>query len=726
MSQKKMTGPTSQSVRGSPSTSETVGNDASKEVDGAATPSAPVPGNSSRPPESKSTSFLTPGPARPGTLRQISMLTSRSKSSRISSIKHGAHHKRLRRLPFIRYPKRLTEGEEEEGPGEWVNEEDEATEWLNLLYDLAVVAVLSVFSSTHELSSKASIPIFLSYFAVLSWLWVSQVYYDIRFQAEDSWHRWVKSLQLVLFVYIGAASGNWSPGMIRDPSSIPNVSQTLYTSHIAARQSWKTVLIAYIASRVMLAVQYGVSAFIGRRAGRQIATQISRMATLSVSIILTIVAVALPARSSRATSAKIALFYLGLSVEILVGWFQLYRRLATHVNTRQVGARYGAFTLIILGEGIISITRAFSLAISGLSQSSSTTYGQVWLAIGIIYLLWCFLFARFRVEDVVNPQRALLWESLHFALHFALLLLLAALVNVIVVFAFADGIATVTSEFTRTGASLTAGTPLNSTDVAVIRNAVNRLPLVPSYEVEYNYLLGIRNDPNHTEDPTILAYQYWGQVMIQTTSSYGIDVSDEMLGFVQDLYAINTTLSDDADEQTQRHTEASNLLYEVIQTPVNEELSGILWLFPSAGGVLVLSAIRSMVWYRYPAPSHWIIHVPQLALGLVLAMLGLLDIGKQNIDVRAADASGYFHNTNPMYHIVDAEMPIAIVFLVYWVVWIGSAMVLNWRHRRKGDVYAAEEGAKPEGGGSGVIIREEDADAPAPAPVKVEVDPAHL
>jgi hypothetical protein len=77
-----------------------------------------------------------------------------------------------------------------------------------------VVAVLTVFSSTHELSSPSAIWIFLSYFTILAWLWTSQVHYDIRYQAEDVFHRCCKVFQIIVLVYMGAASGSWNPGMM--------------------------------------------------------------------------------------------------------------------------------------------------------------------------------------------------------------------------------------------------------------------------------------------------------------------------------------------------------------------------------------------------------------------------------------------------------------------------------------------------------------------------------
>ena len=95
------------------------------------------------------------------------------------------------------------------------------------------------------------------------------------------------------------------------------------------------------------------------------------------------------------------------------------------------------------------MTRAFNRAISGLSESNTATYGQVILgkyavcgllseglgpsitlmiAIAIIYFLYLFLFGRFHSDDTVKQKRAIAWQTLHLPLHFALLLLLAAMV----------------------------------------------------------------------------------------------------------------------------------------------------------------------------------------------------------------------------------------------------------------------------------------------------------
>ena len=94
--------------------------------------------------------------------------------------------------------------------------------------DLSVASVLSTFSSAHEIGTPSDIPTFVSYFTIIQWIWATQTYYDIRFQAEDVVHRVYKAAQICLFVYIGAASRRWDLSKLRDPDTIDNISDTDY------------------------------------------------------------------------------------------------------------------------------------------------------------------------------------------------------------------------------------------------------------------------------------------------------------------------------------------------------------------------------------------------------------------------------------------------------------------------------------------------------------------
>jgi hypothetical protein len=63
---------------------------------------------------------------------------------------------------------------------------------------------------------------------------------------------------------------------------------------------------------------------------------------------------------------------------------------------------------------------------------------------------------------------------------------------------------------------------------------------------------------------------------------YGVEVSDEALAIFDQMYMINSTWTRDEEVLNPRRDNATNLLITFIEVPVDESMSGILWLFPSA------------------------------------------------------------------------------------------------------------------------------------------------
>ena len=108
------------------------------------------------------------------------------------------------------------------------------------------------------------------------------------------------------------------------------------------------------------------------------------------------------------------------------------------------------------GEGFISVIRAMNDVIAGLNAKIDVTYAQLVcgelmgsvielplispLAIFILGMLWHVLFGRFDKADRISQVRAILWEGVHFPLHFAMLLLLAAIVNTIINLSVYNGV----------------------------------------------------------------------------------------------------------------------------------------------------------------------------------------------------------------------------------------------------------------------------------------------
>lgn len=101
------------------------------------------------------------------------------------------------------------------------------------------------------------------------------------------------------------------------------------------------------------------------------------------------------------------------------------------------------------------------------------------------------------------------------------------------------------------------------------------------------------------------------------------------------------------------------------------------------GGVLILIAIRSILWYRPIGLSHYLAHALQITAGLGLSLLGLLDIGSKHIG--GDDTTGNFGKTNDLYRLVSRRAPLAIILGVYAGVYYGGLLgvSLMGRCRRK-------------------------------------------
>lgn len=170
---------------------------------------------------------------------------------------------------------------------------------------------------------------------IIQWIWATQTYYDIRFQAEDVVHRVYKAAQICLFVYIGAAGGNWDLSKIRDPDSIPNIASDRYEEHCEF-----DLLLVHLEEGVddfstrcgefhnclsgfhclegafgysvsdecveTVSIRLTIGAILARQANRKIGLQISSAIILIISMVLIVVALALPTTSTALRGAKVS------------------------------------------------------------------------------------------------------------------------------------------------------------------------------------------------------------------------------------------------------------------------------------------------------------------------------------------------------------------------------------------------------------------------------------
>lgn len=173
------------------------------------------------------------------------------------------------------------------------------------------------------------------YYVIIQWIWATQTYYDIRFQAEDVVHRVYKAAQICLFVYIGAAAGNWNLAKIRDPDSVPSIDADDYETHREASTLNERNGLAHCSARCgefyhrssrlhrfpgpfsdtvfnECGSSYSnqttlilVGAILAKQAHRKMGLQISSAMKLILSTVISVVALALPATSTPLRAVKV-------------------------------------------------------------------------------------------------------------------------------------------------------------------------------------------------------------------------------------------------------------------------------------------------------------------------------------------------------------------------------------------------------------------------------------
>lgn len=205
------------------------------------------------------------------------------------------------------------------------------------------------------------------------------------------------------------------------------------------------------------------------------------------------------------------------------------------------------------------------------------------------------------------------------------------------------------------------------------------------------------------DDYYIVLDQYLAQIVYSAFDKYGVEIPDSAEHIYTEIYATNTTWISDETSRNETRQRADELLTEFTGDIIVDAFTGILWLLPVSGIVLILSALRSMAWYRFTGVAHNLVHVPQIIFGVALGLLGLLDIGPKQFNIADIDGDDNFvTQVNPLYRVVFDEAPLIIVAVVYLVVWLITALGLWWVGRReRARAQAIAENRRAEAGVAG-------------------------
>ncbi|CAL5867848.1 uncharacterized protein PFLUO_LOCUS2069 [Penicillium psychrofluorescens] len=277
---------------------------------------------------------------------------------------------------------------------------------IELFFDLFFVANLSTFTDTHEINNIKVLGEYVGFLGVIWFTWLQVTLFDIRFARDSIFERICKAIQLGAMVGFASAGTRFTTRMHQD--------------NIWVFQSLSLILAG---SRMVLAIQYAIN--VGFLYGR------FRTAAKGIAV-------------TAAILWTTSLLYLGMyfvfsnahlfHTRIWTVWFILFGAEMwavmgvscispgiefqdTHLNVRM-----GLLTLIIIGEGVISVTRIVNKTVR---PGGWTKWSFVHI-LGVttnVYLLWQAYFdlsARGKMRK--RAQHA--WAQLHFPFHVALILLL--------------------------------------------------------------------------------------------------------------------------------------------------------------------------------------------------------------------------------------------------------------------------------------------------------------
>ena len=271
------------------------------------------------------------------------------------------------------------------------NEKERHATWLELFFDLVFVVIISQLSHflLHEISLLRSLE-FLFLFIPVWWAWIGVTFYSTRFYSDDVGHRLLLLLQMggagAMAVNISGAFNNTFSGFAISYAFIRFILIVEYirvykTRAIRISISPKPLLKRYIVGFSIAAVIWFISAFV----------TISEIRT-GLWIIGLIIDFATPLTAGR-----------------------LHSQFAPHIS--HLPERMGLFTLIVLGESIVSI-------VIGMADQQWNIYSVVVSSLGlcISFSLWWLYFdssGRLPIQILIEKSNIVIysiWLYIHFPL----------------------------------------------------------------------------------------------------------------------------------------------------------------------------------------------------------------------------------------------------------------------------------------------------------------------
>ncbi|KAG8208460.1 hypothetical protein GTR04_4172 [Trichophyton interdigitale] len=272
---------------------------------------------------------------------------------------------------------------------------------MELFYDLFFVATLAIFHATHEINTSDSVKSYIAFITILWFYWLQAALFDIRFYTDSIISRIFKDLHLGIMTGLAVLSVNFS-----------------VTNILEHRGRFASMCYLLMVSRFILVAQYTIVAWYLRGYKQTFTAKVLVIATLFTSATV-FLGLGLSAHSIQSPRAHIAWYVVIACEAVFMIAISSFWKVLSFKGTPII-ERFGCLTLIVLGEGIIGMTKAIKSIALGTSTISGTSVSLIVCHVLIIYFVYMLYFDQIDVKRF-GTIRQQIWALFHYPLHVAIL-----------------------------------------------------------------------------------------------------------------------------------------------------------------------------------------------------------------------------------------------------------------------------------------------------------------
>ncbi|KAM0344253.1 hypothetical protein ACHAPU_007779 [Fusarium lateritium] len=270
---------------------------------------------------------------------------------------------------------------------------------LELFYDLFFAANYTVFCETQGVNSHERFKAYVGYFSILWITWLVTSLYDVRFVTDSLFERAARGVHLGVMVGFAVVAPKFTP----DDQDM---------------RTMRTMSLILMVSRLCLAVEYASILWHIRKYKKQ---ALPMLLQIGLNFVLAMIYLGITFRFTDHNSNVFVTWYVLAGVEVILTFAIAYIFPVLSFQGTHLMKRMGLLTVIVVGDGIITICRSVVTIVESPDAWNSQTIGIVTASATAIYAVFLIYFDWMK-SPYLPKFRQQIWTLLHYPLHLALCL----------------------------------------------------------------------------------------------------------------------------------------------------------------------------------------------------------------------------------------------------------------------------------------------------------------